>query len=70
MGFKGAWVPRYLSESPDLTRRVPRLVDIHCRCNDELCEGYNRQISRVLRVVDMEPLIAEQKQYSQWLTSI
>lgn len=29
-------------------------------CDPQLCEGYGRQIARLLRQVDMEPLIAEQ----------
>lgn len=29
-------------------------------CDPQLCEGYGRQIARLLRRVDMEPLIAEQ----------
>lgn len=29
-------------------------------CDPQLCEGYDRQIARILRRVDMDPLIAEQ----------
>jgi len=29
-------------------------------CDPQLCEGYGRQIARILRTVDAEPLVAEQ----------
>lgn len=44
-------------------KRIP-LIDVLrypiVMCDPNVCEGYCRQIARVLRTVDMEPLVAEQ----------